>query len=152
MHIQILEYSAFWNFLEYLKIVWEVSFYSLKRYFTIQMFRIFNFVKFLKRFYTRCTSRWLSLEYSGIEIRQFTHSAEIKQEIPFCTRKQILEYSGIEIRQFTHSAEIKREIPFCTRKRSETYIFMFSNLMSSVLHPFNISTSQNISRSKVSIS
>ena len=30
---------------------------------------------------------------------------------------------GIEIRQFTHSAEIKREIPFCTRKRSETYIF-----------------------------
>ena len=34
-----------------------------------------------------------------------------------------LEYSGIEIRQFTHSAEIKREIPFCTRKRSETYVF-----------------------------
>ena len=30
---------------------------------------------------------------------------------------------GIEIRQFTHSAEIKREIPFCTRKRSETYSF-----------------------------
>ena len=28
----------------------------------------------------------------------------------------------MEIRQFTHSAEIKREIPFCTRKRSETYI------------------------------
>ena len=28
---------------------------------------------------------------------------------------------GIEIRQFTHSAEIKRETPFCTRKRSETY-------------------------------
>ena len=49
------------------------------------------------------------------------HSAEIKREIPFCTRKRILEYSGIEIRQFTHSAEIKREIPFCTRKRSETY-------------------------------
>ena len=62
------------------------------------------------------------LEYSGIEIRQFTHSAEIKREIPFCMRKQILKYSGIEIRQFTHSAEIKREIPFCTRKRSETYI------------------------------
>ena len=52
------------------------------------------------------------------------HSAEIKREIPFCTRKQILEYSGIEIRQFTHSAEIKREIPFCTRKRSETYPFL----------------------------
>ena len=49
------------------------------------------------------------------------HSAEIKREIPFCTRKQILEYSGIEISQFTHSAEIKREIPFCTSKRSETY-------------------------------
>ena len=28
---------------------------------------------------------------------------------------------GIEIRQFTHSVEIKRETPFCTRKRSETY-------------------------------
>ena len=52
------------------------------------------------------------------------HSAEIKREIPFCTRKRILEYSGIEIRQFTHSAEIKREIPFCTRKRSETYIYL----------------------------
>ena len=64
----------------------------------------------------------LTLEYSGIEIRQFTHSAEIKREIPFCTCKRILEYSGIEIRQFTHSAEIKREIPFCTRKRSETYL------------------------------
>ena len=33
---------------------------------------------------------------------------------------------GIEIRQFTHSAEIKRETPFCMRKRSETYIFFFS--------------------------
>ena len=54
------------------------------------------------------------------ESDSFTHSAEIKREIPFCTRKRILEYSGIEIRQFTHSAEIKREIPFCTRKRSET--------------------------------
>ena len=36
-----------------------------------------------------------------------------------------LEYSGIEIRQFTHSLEIKREIPFCTRKRSETYVHCF---------------------------
>ena len=63
----------------------------------------------------------MSLEYFGIEIRQFAHSAEIKREIPFCTPKRILEYSGIEIRQFTHSAEIKREIPFCMRKRSETY-------------------------------
>ena len=31
---------------------------------------------------------------------------------------------GIEIRQFTHSVEIKRETPFCTRKRSETYIYV----------------------------
>ena len=26
MHIQILEYSAFWTFLDYSKFVWEVSF------------------------------------------------------------------------------------------------------------------------------
>ena len=93
-------------------------FYSLK---DTLLFKCSEFCEVSEEVYTRCTSRWLSLEYSGIEIRQFTQSAEIKREIPFCTRKWILEYSGIEIRQFTHSAEIKREIPFCTRKRSETY-------------------------------
>ena len=61
-------------------------FYSLKD--TL----LFKCSEFSKEVYTRCTSRWLSLEYSGIEIRQFTHSPEIKREIPFCTRKRSETY------------------------------------------------------------
>ena len=86
--------EIFWNIWK----LYERYLLQFKRYFTIQMFRIFNFVKFLKseEVYTRCTSRWLSLEYSGIEIRQFTHSAEIKREIPFCTRKRSETYIYVQ--------------------------------------------------------
>ena len=61
-------------------------FYSLKD--TL----LFKCSEFSEEVYTRCTSRWLSLQYSGIEIRQFTHSPEIKREIPFCTRKRSETY------------------------------------------------------------
>ena len=47
------------------------------------MFRIFNFVKFLKWSTPDAHPDELSLEYSGIALRQFTHSLEIKWEIPF---------------------------------------------------------------------
>ena len=51
---------------------------------------------------------------------------------------------GIEIRQFTHSAEIKREIPFFTRKRSETYILENISLSLSLVY-FKREENDNIS-------
>ena len=64
----------------------------------------------------------MSLEYSGIEIRQFTHSAWNRDQTVY------------------DSAEIKREIPFCS-VRSETYIFKIIikrlNILSELSFTFN---------------
>ena len=148
MHIQILWVLSILKFSGIFENCMRGIFYSLKD--TL----LFKCSEFSEEVYTRCTSRWLSLEYSGIQIRQFTHRPEIKREIPFCTRKrsetykrrhvwsyffwEILESQWNRIQQFGRNNSIKKHILSCLFKKHNSWpIHSKSSFLNSAIHKRN---------------